>query len=346
MSKSRFLGWTLLAFIIYCMLGAAVYGVSLLALQKGVRLDVPWFQATQKSLYRRGMVNVNSWLGIPGCITPDPDLIYTPTNGTCQFDDIEFKTSLTFTDEGRNTGSKPEGTGIAVIGDSHAMGWGVNDHETFAAHLQALSGRPVYNLGVASYGTARELIRLEKSGVLDKVDTVIIQYCNNDLNENRAFDKASKQELHDKVFGVVAENPPEPTASPLARIVKGYGLALAAPFRSLSESLRRRNFTPHYEPLIQAIGQHGDMLNGKRVIVFYSNPYGMKYRNFPSGPDANLPNVEFFDVGLDSSDHRKLDNHMTPGGHRKAAERLFGNLQASQSVSKISLVDGARHANP
>lgn len=337
MNKSRILGWTLLAFILYCTLGAVVYSVSLLALQKGVRLDVPWFLSTQKSLYRRGMVNVNSWLGIPGCITPDPDLIYKPSNSTCTFDNIEFKTSLTFTDEGRSTGPKPEGTGIAVIGDSHAMGWGVNDRETFSAHLQTLSGRPVYNLGVASYGTARELIRLEKSGVLNKVDTVIIQYCNNDLKENREFDKASKQDLLNKVFGGAPKNPPQP--NPLARIVKGYGLALAAPFRSLSESLRRRNFTPHYAPLIQAIGQHGDMLEGKRVIVFYSNPYGMKYRNFPSGPDANLPNVNFFDVGLDRSDHRKLDNHMTPEGHRKAAERLFGHLQASPSGPHASPVD-------
>jgi len=337
MNKSRILGWTLLAFIIYCTLGAVVYSASLLALQKGVRLDVPWFLATQKSLYRRGMVNVNSWLGIPGCITPDPDLIYKPSNGTCTFDDIEFKTTLTFTDEGRNTGPKPDGTGIAVIGDSHAMGWGVNDNETFAAQLQTLSGRPVYNLGVASYGTARELIRLEKSGVLDKVDTVIIQYCNNDLNENREFDQASKQKLHDKVFGVPAKNPPQ--TSRLGFIAKGYGLALAAPFRSLSESLRRRNFTPHYEPLIQVIAQHGDILKGKRVVVFYSNPYGQGYRNFPSGPDAKMPNVNFFDLGLDPADHRKLDNHMTPGGHRKAAERLFGHLKASASSAQPSTVD-------
>lgn len=326
MNPSRLLGWALLAFIIYCTLGAVVYFASLLTLQKGVLLDVPWFVSTQKSLYRRGMVNANSWLGIPGCITPDPDLIYKPSNGTCQFDDIEFKTTLNFTDEGRNTGPKPAGTGIAVIGDSHAMGWGVNDQETFSAQLQALSGRPVYNLGVASYGTARELIRLEKSGVLDKVDTVIIQYCNNDLNENLKFGTASKQDLNDKVFGDASKNLPKP--SPLERIAKGYGLALAAPFRSLSESLRRKNFTPHYGPLMQAITQHGDTLAGKRVIIFYSNPYGLKYRNFPSGPDARLPNVNFLDVGLTQADHRKLDNHMTPEGHRKAAERLFEHLQA------------------
>jgi lysophospholipase L1-like esterase len=337
MNKSRILGWILLAFIIYCTLGAVVYFASLLSLQKGVLLDVPWIVSTQKSLYRRGMVNANSWLGIPGCITPDPDLIYKPSNGTCKFDDIEFKTTLHFTDEGRNTGPKPEGTGIAVIGDSHAMGWGVNDNETFSAYLQTLSGRPVYNLGVASYGTARELIRLEKSGVLDKVDTVIIQYCNNDLSENLKFATASKQELHDKVFAAAPKNPPQPNR--LGFIARGYGLALAAPFRSLSESLRRKSFTPHYGPLIQTLAQHGDTLKGKRVIVFYSNAYGQKYRNFPSGPDASMPNVNFFDLGMTPSDHHKLDNHLTPQGHRKVAERLLEHLPASQAKPQPSTED-------
>ncbi len=40
-----------------------------------------------------------------------------------------------------------------------------------------------------------------------------------------------------------------------------------------------------------------------------------------------MPNVEFVDLGLTSVDHRKLDNHMTPAGHRKAAERLHAYLQ-------------------
>jgi len=125
------------------------------------------------------MVSANSWLGQPGCITPDPELIYQPALGTCVFNNIEFKTTLSFTAEGRHTGPKPPGTGIAIIGDSHAMGWGVNDLETLSAHLQRLSGRPVYNLGVASYGTVREVLRLKRSGTLDRVDTVILQYCNN-----------------------------------------------------------------------------------------------------------------------------------------------------------------------
>lgn len=329
MNKSRILGSILLAVIMYCTLGAAVYFVSLLSLQQGVLLDVPWIVSTQKSLYRNGMVSANSWLGIPGCITPDPDLIYKPTNGTCKFDDIEFKTTLNFTDAGRDTGPKPEGTGIAVIGDSHAMGWGVNDRETFSSHLQALSGRPVYNLGVASYGTARELIRLEKSGVLDKIDTIIIQYCNNDQSENLQFDTASRQQLADKVFAA-DKVPAAPQPAKLQYIARGYGLALAAPFRSLSESLRRKNFKPHYDAFIPVLEKHQDTLKNKRVIVFYSNPYGQKYRNFPVGRDARLPNVYFVDLELSPSIYRKLDNHLTPAGHRVVAERLSKYLQSPQ----------------
>jgi hypothetical protein len=317
--KARLVGGALFALVLYGTLSAVVYLASLLALQQGVRLDLPWFAATQKSLYRNGHVSVSNWLSIPGCIEPDPELIYVPAIGTCTFDDIEFKTTLTFTAEGRETGPKPAGAGIAVIGDSHAMGWGANDEETFAAQLQALSGRPVYNLGVASYGTARELIRLQKSGVLDKVDTVILQYCNNDKSENLQFDSASKQALHDKVFA-----PPQTPVQPnrLAQLADGYGYALAAPFRSLSERLRRKNFEPHYAALMTVLDKHRELLAGKRVIVFYANPYGQRYRNFPSGSDATMPNVEFVDLGLRPADHRKLDNHMTPAGHRKAAERL------------------------
>jgi hypothetical protein len=320
------LGGALLAFVLYCALGAVVYFVGLLGLQQGRLIEFPWIVSAQKYLYRGGMVTANSWLGTPGCITPHPDLIYVPSIGTCAFDDIEFKTTLSFTDEGRNTGPKPAGMGIAVIGDSHAMGWGVNDHETFAAHLQTLSHRPVYNLGVASYGTARELIRLKQSGVLDRVDTVVIQYCNNDRGENIGFDTASRKVLSDKVFAPRKAGAAPPPGK-LAYLAKGYGLTLAAPFRALSERLRRKNFGPHYDAFMPILEEYRDTLANKRVIVFYSNPYGQTYRNFPSGPDARLPDVHFVDLDLPPSVYRKLDNHMSPDGHRLAAERLLKSLQ-------------------
>lgn len=329
MKTSRILGWTLLLTSAYCTLGAVVYFTSLLTLQRGVLLNVPWLAGAQQALFRAGLGGAaTNWLALPGCITPDPDLVYRPSEGACEFNHLEFSTTLHFTAAGRDTGVKPAGPGIAVIGDSHAMGWGVNDTETFAAQLQQLARRPVYNLGVASYGTARELIRLEKSGLLDKIDTVIIQYCNNDYNENMQFDTASLAALHDKVFGQSRTEQPAPPGA--ERVLNGYWLTLKAPFKNVADRLRRKNFARHYRALIDTLRKHDASLRDKQVVVFYSNPFGQKYRNYPSGRDAQLPYVSFVDLDLARPDYFRFDSHLTAAGHRKVAAALNSYLQTGR----------------
>ena len=326
-NRAHLIGWISLAIAAYAMIGAIVYTTSTILLHQGHVSDLPWLAAAQKKLHRAGLSpNTNNWLGQQDCIREDDDLVYIPANGTCLFNTFEFETSLTFTDEGRNTGPKPDGTGIAVIGDSHAMGWGVDDHETFSAVLQRLSARPVYNLGVASYGTSREFIRLKKSGVLDRVDTVIVQYCNNDYSENLQFDSASRKTLRQQFFDQFKQDRPQQTGNVL-RTLKGYWLTLKAPISDLLERVRRKNFRRHYGPLLQIVDDHHDTLQGKRIIVFYSNPHGQRYRNYPAGTDARLPAVHFLELDLNWSDYYRLDGHLTPDGHRKAAEKLFYYLQ-------------------
>ena len=48
-----------------------------------------------------------------------------------------------------------------MLGDSHAMGWGVGQGGSAAAGLARKSGRRVLNAAVSSYGTARELSLLD-----------------------------------------------------------------------------------------------------------------------------------------------------------------------------------------
>ena len=82
---------------------------------------------------------------------------------------------------------------IIVLGDSHAMGWGVQQHEAFPQLLEQASGLKVLNAGIPSYGTAREL------GLLKRLDTrrlryLVIQYCDNDDEENSQYlNKGGKQ---------------------------------------------------------------------------------------------------------------------------------------------------------
>jgi lysophospholipase L1-like esterase len=326
MKTANVIGWSLIAALAYCVLGAVVCVIALSALERGRLLDVPWIAAAEQALYEEGMGSGhNTWLR-PGCIVYDPDLFYVPKTGSCEFDEPEFTTRPHFTDQGRFTGPKPAGTGIAVIGDSHAMGWGVNDLQTFSAWLQRLSGRPVYNLGVASYGTVRELRRLEKSGIADKVDTVIIQYCNNDYNENTRFDRSKNRLWFDRITGQF-RHPPVTDTHKFTNIVAGYLYTLKAPFKSLADRLRRKDFTRHYQAFMAVIAQHRDILRGKRVVVFYSNYHGVKYRNFPSGRDARFPNLHFIDLGLDADDYYVLDNHPTAAGQEKIARGLYRYLQ-------------------
>ncbi|MBK7677012.1 MAG: hypothetical protein IPJ27_20915 [Candidatus Accumulibacter sp.] len=153
------LGIALIALAFYAMLSAMVLATSLVLLQKGITPDLPWISSIQKNLYMKATRSI--WQHQVHCVDFDDELIYKPKIGPCQFNNAEFKTTLNFSAEGRFTGEKPASTGIAVIGDSHAMGWGVQDEETFAALLQKMTRRPVYNLAVSSYGTVREVMRLK-----------------------------------------------------------------------------------------------------------------------------------------------------------------------------------------
>ena len=120
--------------------------------------------------------------------------MYKPKEGICQFSNPEFKTTLNFTKFYRSHFIKnseiDKKNPIIVIGDSIAMGWGVNDNETFFSS-EELSKRKVYNMGVSSYGTVREIKRLKLSPFYEDTDTIIIQYHPNDLDENINLDSGN-----------------------------------------------------------------------------------------------------------------------------------------------------------
>ena len=333
---AQVLGVALIVLALYAMLSAMVLATSLVLLQKSITPDVPWISSIQQNLYMRATRSV--WQSQVSCVDFDDELIYKPKVGACQFNNTEFKTTLNFSAEGRFTGEKPAGTGIAVIGDSHAMGWGVQDEETFAAQLQKLTRRPVYNLAVSSYGTVREVLRLEKSGLLDKVDTIVIQYCGNDLDENR-HGAISGIDENRKKFGKITTGK-QSFMGLLRMIRKTYGFvfslpfkrakaAIAQPARSTQANQPADNFSSHYQPLMAVLQKHPG-LKDKRILIFYNNGRGQRFQGFPAGRDKLLPNVEFIDVTVDRGGFYRLDDHMTPAGHKTTAQQLFKSLGKSR----------------
>ena len=123
----------------------------------------------------------------PAAVRWDPLLGYTLRPGEFRFANTEFDTAYSVNSLGVRDDEaslvRPE---VVVLGDSFAMGWGVEQQEAFPQVLEGLLGRKVLNAGISSYGTVREL------RMLSRVDTaatrwVVIQFCNNDYFENRRF---------------------------------------------------------------------------------------------------------------------------------------------------------------
>ena len=67
------------------------------------------------------------------------------------------------------------------------MGWGVNDGDTFASLIASRVDVPVLNLGVASYGTVREILRVRRHPRFQDSNCIVIQYSWNDFAENKIF---------------------------------------------------------------------------------------------------------------------------------------------------------------
>lgn len=75
------------------------------------------FITSQRFYYHNGSRNI--WQYQDGCVELDNIMIYKPSIGVCNFDNLEFNTSMTFSKDGRkNTYSfNSEMPAIAVLGD-------------------------------------------------------------------------------------------------------------------------------------------------------------------------------------------------------------------------------------
>jgi hypothetical protein len=121
------------------------------------------------------------------CAVYDPEVTYTLKPGTCTFENLEFKNTFNVNRLGvRDDDASLDGPEIIVLGDSHAMGWGVEQRETLSRVLARTCGLKVLNAAVSSYGTAREMTLLNRLDT-SRLRFLIVQYADNDLLENRAF---------------------------------------------------------------------------------------------------------------------------------------------------------------
>jgi len=88
------------------------------------------------------------------CAQYDPELAYTLKPGVCTFANVEFTNEVRVNHLGvRDDEASLVAPDVIVIGDSHAMGWGVDQGATLPRVLAQKSGLKVLNAG--SHRTAQ-----------------------------------------------------------------------------------------------------------------------------------------------------------------------------------------------
>lgn len=279
----------------------------------------------------------------PNCARYDPDLAYTLKPGTCIFTNREFRNEFRINNLGfRDDERSLIGPEVIVLGDSHAMGWGIDQEETFAQLIERDSSLTALNAAVASYGTVREM------RALDRMDTsnlkyLVIQYCDNDYLENRSFYEGgnklstlTSEEYHRQVTRYQRGLQYYPGKYTLVSTRKLVEFATGRLYKASSYGILRDR-EAHF--FLNAL-LHGSRVNlqGVRIVVFESKD-GFGYNNgeFISTlrktiAAHNYPQFVKDIVALDLSaelnaNYYLLDGHITPRAHRLIADALLDVLR-------------------
>ena len=274
------------------------------------------------------------WQAQRECIVFDEVLFYKPRPGECIFSNVEFSTILSFDHNGfRRTSpalkqdSKLVSGRVVVLGDSQAMGWGVQDGETFASVLAVEHGFEVFNLGVASYGTARELLRLRREFWLRSGDVVVIQYHSNDLVENLAFLNPEGMHAHSPAdLGRLAHTPQSygvfQVSASIAFIVKGWLTKALFPV-AVEETLSRESPAEIFLSVLDRFPELGQV----RLVVCEVDSFGHVSSFAEDLSDRSRGRLTVLKPKWDVTDFFRLDSHLNARGHLKLADLIAVTLQ-------------------
>lgn len=280
----------------------------------------------------------------PACAQYDPDLAYLLKPGRCSFDNVEFSTELRVNTAGlRDDEAALEAPDVIVLGDSYAMGWGVQQDETLARVLARASGLKVLNAGVSSFGTVREM------KLLDRLDTsrlkiLVVQYNDTDLDENVAFRD------HGGTIPILAAGQYQATVD-WYRARQGYwpGKYMAGLFMKLTR-LERPDPNAARMPASTSSQEEATLfvnvlargttkpLDDVRLIVFEASEQIRPPRSFLANvavisrrddQPAFIRRLRALDVAplLEGDDFYDLDDHFRASGHQKIGQALADLVQ-------------------
>lgn len=279
---------------------------------------------------------------LPECTEYDSALFYTlKKNSSCNFSNREFSNEYNINSIGLRDSeqslSEPE---VIFIGDSFTMGWGVNQDETFTSVVGKKLNIKVLNAGISSYGTARELEILKRLDT-SKTSHLIIQYCLNDLDENKRYID------NDNKIIISSEKDYDNTVKKHLDRLKYYPFLysykyfqrLNPAFKHLDIWMAERYENLEKEHYIEA-KYFLDTLNSftiskKIKIILFENEFRLKNDWFLIEVNKLLSNEEYnkLDIifistkDLINEDYYQLDSHLNKNGHKKLANKIVNAIK-------------------
>lgn len=281
----------------------------------------------------------------------DPELTYTlqPTvtvrHKNREFD-VKIRTNSMGLRDDEQSLSAPE---IIAIGDSFTMGFGVEQDSTFPQMIEKQTGMTVLNAGIESYGTAREVLLLKRLDT-SNLQTLIVQYCPNDLTENAAFlaNNGRLDTMDEQRFTTSYEQYRTETEYYFGKYLwylATHLIPAKAPVTSEAEKKQRsyqhaRGFLDSLQRLpiatkdVQLIVMVIIDLNASYLLRYDPDFDNQRFLKDLSSliesdryPDF-IRNMRLIDVmgALDGNDWFVLDGHLTAQGHQKIADHVLRTL--------------------
>jgi hypothetical protein len=316
------------------------YGIALspLLVVMGVLVFFVFLTNAFPQAYRQYIRNINF-----DCFeVVDQPYVYRLKPGECHFDNAEYHTVQTIDHQGfRNVHPRiAYDAKVVLLGDSHTYGFSVNDEDTLNAQLLKRHHIEALNLGVPIYATSRELSAAELHA--PQAQTLVLQYCDNDLGENAEYLTLPAEREPDIRKGVLMNitaakevyeirkanaQPWSDTLRAIAQVIRQREYFTRW---ELKRQVRERNYEHEAQTFASILRRHKDYLTGRRLVVYESTSYGRNSVVFKAAFDKVLHrefpdlDIEVLDVtkAVDARDYFWLDDHPRASFYSKISDRL------------------------
>lgn len=273
---------------------------------------------------------------MPECAMYDEALTYRLKPGQCVFASREFSNRYEINSLGvRDDEASLRGPQTVVLGDSLAMGWGVEQSESFPSVYERLSGHRTLNTAVASYGTVREMRMLERVD-RSELQNVVIQYNENDTYENQQF-------VEQPPFRILSREQYERTVHEQAGLLRYYPGKYAFNVMIQFQSAVRGRTGPVAETVVLPMDRQAELfvrvlersavdLSADRVVALAMDTAFIEAGRAAAARSTVgwVTRVEFLDAGkaLAGLDHPYyvLDDHPRANAHEAIGKLLAAHL--------------------